>query len=380
MNSMRKSNLLATLGLVLGLSLFLSMNTDAKPKIEKRSFGKMPDGTAVDIYTLTNDKGVEARITNYGAILVSMKAPDRRGNLGDVVLGYDTLEGYLNDRSHLGSTVGRFANRIGKGKFTLGGVEYDLVKNNGENHLHGGTKGFDRVVWQAKEVGGGNDGVGLQLNYVSKDGEENYPGNMSVTVVYTLTNNNELKIDYAATTDKETIVNLTNHSYFNLAGTGDILNHEMMINADRFTPTDKGSIPTGEIRSVKGTPLDFTQPTRIGARIDDSYEQIVLGKGYDHNWVLNKKDSSLTLAARVYEPTSGRVLEVSTTEPGVQFYSGNFLTGVKGKGGRAHERRHAFCLETQHFPDSPNKPNFPTTVLKPGAKYTQTTVFKFSVK
>ncbi|MDQ3686326.1 MAG: galactose mutarotase [Acidobacteriota bacterium] len=377
MNS--KFKLIVALGLFVGLSLGLHMNTDAKTKIEKRPFGKTPDGTAVDLYTLTNDKGVEAKITNYGAVWVSMKVPDRRGKSADVVLGYDTLEEYLNDRSHLGGIVGRFANRIAKGKFSLGGVEYDLVKNNGENHLHGGTKGFDRVVWQAKEVGG-RDSPALQLTYVSKDGEEHYPGNMSVTVVYTLTNNNELKIDYAATTDKETIVNLTNHTYFNLAGAGDILNHEMMINADRFTPADATQIPTGEIRSVKGTPLDFTQPTRIGARIDDNYEQIVLGKGYDHNWVLNKKDNSLTLAARVYEPTSGRVLEVSTTEPGVQFYSGNYLTGVKGKGGRAHERRHGFCLETQHFPDSPNKPNFPTTILKPGGRYTQTTVFKFSAK
>ncbi|MGI8565773.1 MAG: aldose epimerase family protein [Pyrinomonadaceae bacterium] len=355
------------------------MNTDAKTKIEKRAFGKTPDGTAVDLYTLTNDKGVEAKITNYGGVLVSMKVPDRRGKLADVVLGYDTFDEYLQDRAHFGSIVGRFANRIAGGKLSIAGVQYDLVKNNGENHLHGGTKGFDRVVWQAKEIGG-KDSPALQLTYMSKDGEENYPGNMSVTVVYTLTDSNELKIDYAATTDKETVVNLTNHTYFNLAGAGGILNHEMMINADYFTPADKTQIPTGEIRSVKGTPFDFTQPMRIGARIDDGYEQIVLGKGYDHNFVINRKDNALTLAARVYEPTSGRVLEVSTTEPGVQFYTGNFLAGAKGKGGRAYERRHGFCLETQHFPDSPNKPNFPTTTLKPGGRYTQTTVFKFSAK
>jgi len=379
MNSMRKSKPLVMLGLVVGLSLGLSMNTDAKIKIEKRAFGKTPDGTAVDLYTLTNDKGVEAKITNYGGVLVSMKVPDRRGKLADVVLGYDTFEEYLQDRAHFGSIVGRFANRIAGGKLSIAGVQYDLVKNNGENHLHGGTKGFDRVVWQAKEIGG-KDSPALQLTYMSKDGEENYPGNMSVTVIYTLTNNNELKIDYAATTDKETVVNLTNHTYFNLAGAGGILNHEMMINADYFTPADKTQIPTGEIRSVKGTPFDFTQPMRIGARIDDGYEQIVLGKGYDHNFVINRKDNALTLAARVYEPTSGRVLEVSTTEPGVQFYTGNFLAGAKGKGGRAYERRHGFCLETQHFPDSPNKPNFPTTTLKPGGRYTQTTVFKFSAK
>jgi len=379
MNSMRKPKLIVALGLFVGLSLGLSMNTDAKTKIEKRAFGKTPDGTAVDLYTLTNDKGVEAKITNYGGVLVSMKVPDRRGKLEDVVLGYDTFDGYLQDRAHFGSIVGRFANRIAGGKLSVAGVQYDLVKNNGENHLHGGTKGFDRVVWQAKEIGG-KDSPALQLTYMSKDGEENYPGNMSVTVVYTLTDSNELKIDYAATTDKETVVNLTNHTYFNLAGAGGILNHEMMINADYFTPADKTQIPTGEIRSVKGTPFDFTQPMRIGARIDDGYEQIVLGKGYDHNFVINRKDNALTLAARVYEPTSGRVLEVSTTEPGVQFYTGNFLAGAKGKGGRAYERRHGFCLETQHFPDSPNKPNFPTTTLKPGGRYTQTTVFKFSAK
>lgn len=379
MNSMHKPKLIVALGLFVGLSLGLSMNTDAKTKIEKRAFGKTPDGTAVDLYTLTNDKGVEAKITNYGGVLVSMKVPDRRGKLADVVLGYDTFDEYLQDRAHFGSIVGRFANRIAGGKLSIAGVQYDLVKNNGENHLHGGTKGFDRVVWQAKEIGG-KDSPALQLTYMSKDGEENYPGNMSVTVVYTLTDSNELKIDYAATTDKETVVNLTNHTYFNLAGAGGILNHEMMINADYFTPADKTQIPTGEIRSVKGTPFDFTQPMRIGARIDDGYEQIVLGKGYDHNFVINRKDNALTLAARVYEPTSGRVLEVSTTEPGVQFYTGNFLAGAKGKGGRAYERRHGFCLETQHFPDSPNKPNFPTTTLKPGGRYTQTTVFKFSAK
>jgi len=359
-----------------------SKEPKAKMKIDKQAFGKTADGTAVDLYTLTNSHGVEAKIMTYGGVVTSLKVPDKNGKLGDVVLGYDHFDGYLKRGSYFGAIVGRYGNRIAKGRFTLNGVEYKLAVNNGENHLHGGLKGFDKVVWKAKAMKG-RDGVGLELSYLSKDGEEGYPGNLNVTVIYTLTDNNELKIDYSATTDKDTVLNLTNHSYFNLAdgGASKILGHEMMINADRFTPVDKGLIPTGELQRVKGTPLDFTQPTAIGARIDQSYEQLVLGGGYDHNYVLNSSDGSLALAARVYEPTTGRVMEVFTTQPGVQFYTGNFLDGtITGKGNKVYQKRSAFCLETQHFPDSPNKPEFPTAVLKPGEKYKQTTVYKFSAR
>ena len=355
------------------------MNVEAKPGIKKNSFGKTTDGKAVEIYTLTNSKGVEAKITNYGAIVVSMRVPDKNGKFDDVVLGYDTLDGYLKDKTYFGGIVGRYANRIAKGKFSLDGKQYTLAVNNGENHLHGGIKNFETMVWKAKSSIV-KDGASLELNYFSRDGEEGYPGNMKVKVIYTLTENNELKIEYTATTDKDTVVNLTNHSYFNLAGagSGNILNHLMQINADRFTPTDSGSIPTGELRNVKSTPFDFSVPTAIGARIEDPDEQLKLGSGYDHNYVLNKNNQSLTLAAKVYEPTTGRGLEVFTTEPGVQFYSGNFLDGVKGKNGKVYQKRDAFCLETQHYPDSPNQPQFPTTVLKPAQKYTQTTIYKFS--
>ncbi len=356
------------------------MNAETKPQITKQAFGKTPDGEAAEIYTLTNANGVEAKITTYGGIVTSLKVPDRNGKLADVVLGYDDLEGYVGNTAFFGAIVGRYGNRIAKGKFSLNGHDYTLAKNDGENHLHGGVKGFNKRIWKAKEVKG-KDGVGLSLSYLSKDGEEGYPGNLSVTVVYTLTNKNELRIDYTATTDKATVVNLTHHSYFNLAGGGTILNHELMINADRFTPVDSGLIPTGELRAVKGTPLDFTKPMVIGERIDQDYEQMVLGKGYDHNWVLNKKDSEMSLAARVYEPETGRVMEVYTTEPGMQFYTGNFLDGsITGKGGQVYNRRTGFCLETQHYPDSPNHPSFPTTTLKPGQKYKTTTIYKFSAK
>lgn len=360
----------------------MGIKAGAKMGIEKQPFGKTEDGTAVDLYTLTNINGVEAKITNYGGTVVSLKVPDRNGKLGDIVLGYDNLEGYLKNNPYFGSIIGRYGNRIAKGKFTLNGVEYTLAQNNGENHLHGGIKGFDKVVWNAREVLGENK-VGLELTYLSKDGEEGYPGNLSVTVTYTLNNNNELKIDYAATTDKDTVVNLTHHSYFNLAGAGegDILDHELMINADKFTPVDSGLIPTGELRSVKGTPMDFTQPIAIGARINQRDEQLTLGNGYDHNWVLNITEGYLTLVARVYEPKTGRVMEVFTTEPGMQFYTGNFLDGsITGKDGKVYHQRYGFCLETQHFPDSPNKPEFPSTVLKPGEKYMTTTIYKFSTK
>lgn len=349
--------------------------------MKKTAFGKTADGQQVDLYTLTNSKGMEVAITNYGGIVVSLKAPGRGGQFADVVLGFDSLDGYLQGHPYFGAIIGRYGNRIAKGRFKLNGVEYKLATNNGENHLHGGIKGFDKVVWEARDVST-PQAAALELKYTSKDGEEGYPGNLAVTVVYTLTEDNELKIDYSATTDKDTVVNLTNHSYFNLAGegNGDILGHEMMINADAFTPVDAGLIPTGELKKVEGTPFDFRKPVAIGARINADDQQIRYGKGYDHNFVLNRKGSGLELAARVVEPKSGRVMEVLTTEPGIQFYSGNFLDGsVKGKGGKAYQHRYGFCLETQHFPDSPNKPKFPSTVLKPGEKYQTTTVYRFSV-
>ena len=346
--------------------------------IEKQAFGKV-DKIVVDVYTLTNANGLEVRIINYGGIVVSLKVPDRDGKIEDVVLGYDTLEEYVRDNSpYFGALIGRYGNRIAKGKFSLNGVVHTLATNDGDNHLHGGIKGFDKVVWEAKETE-----EGLRLTYLSEGGEEGYPGKLSVTVLYTLSEENELNIDYSATTEMDTVVNLTNHSYFNLAGAGvrDILGHELMINADRFTHVDGSLIPTGELPSVKGTPMDFTQSTPVGARIEEDYEQIHYGGGYDHNWVLNGGGDTPPLAVQVHEPTSGRVLEVYTTEPGVQFYSGNFLDGtINGKGGKIYNHRYGFCLETQHFPDSPNKPQFPSTVLRSGENYTQTTIFKFSVK
>jgi aldose 1-epimerase len=351
-----------------------------RPDIKKQAFGITERGEPVELYTLTNRNGMEARIMTYGGIVVSLKVPDRHGNLGDVVLGYDTLDGYLKKSEYFGAIIGRYGNRIGKGSFSLNGKQYTLPKNNGENTLHGGIRGFDKVVWKAKEVRG-TQSVGLKLSYLSKDGEEGFPGNLSVTVVYTLTNANELKIVYSAVTDKTTVVNLTQHSYFNLAGEGDILKHQLMINATRFTPVDSGLIPTGELRPVKGTPLDFTKPEAIGARIGEADEQLKVGKGYDHNWVLNHTTGTFALAARVFEQRSGRVMEVSTTEPGLQFYSGNFLDGsVTGKGGQVYKHRYGFCLETQHFPDSPNKPRFPSTLLKPSQNYKTTTIYKFSAK
>jgi aldose 1-epimerase len=351
-----------------------------RDSIKKESFGKV-EGRSVDLYTLTNRKGSEAKITTYGATLVSLKVPDRNGKVDDVVLGFDDIDGYLKGTAFFGATVGRYANRIAKGHFTLNGVQYQLAINNEPNHLHGGVKGFDKVIWSAKPLNLKN-GVGLTLSYLSHDGEEGYPGNLSVSVTYTLTNNNELTINYAATTDKDTIINLTHHSYFNLAGqgNGDILNHQLMINADRFTPTDAGSIPTGELRSVQGTPFDFRQPTAIGARINQDDEQIKLGKGYDHNYVLNGRAGMLRRAAQVFEPTSGRTMEVWTMEPGVQLYTGNFLDGAKGKSGKVYQFRNGFCLETQHFPDSPNEPKFPSTVLRKGHSFRSSTIYRFSTR
>jgi aldose 1-epimerase len=349
----------------------------AKAGITSKPYGKTKSGTPLTLYTLTNANGLEASITNYGGIVVSLKTPDRTGKMGDVVLGFDSVDPYLGTHPNFGTLVGRYGNRIGKAKFSIDGKEYTLAKNNGENSLHGGVENFGKAVWTAKEVTR-SDGPALELTYVSKDGEEGFPGTLTSTVVYTLTNANELKIEYKATTDKPTVVNLTNHSYFNLAGSGDILNHQLMLAADKFTPVDAGLIPTGELKAVDGTPFDFRKPTAIGARINAADEQIKVGGGYDHNFVLNGKPGTMRLAARVTEPTSGRWMEVSTTEPGVQFYTGNFLDGtIKGKGGQVYAKRSGFCLETQHFPDSPNKPAFPSTLLKPGATYQTTTVYKF---
>jgi len=349
----------------------------------KKSFGKTPDGQPIDLYVLTNKSGAEVSITNYGGAVVSLKVPDRNGKLADVVLGYDNADGYVNDKSFFGALVGRYGNRIGHAQFALDGKTYTLAKNNGENSLHGGIKGFNKAVWTAKIIPA-KDGQSLELSYLSKDGEEGFPGNLKVSVIYTLTDSNALRIAYAASTDKKTVVNLTNHSYFNLGGqgSGDILGHQLMIQADKFTPVDAGLIPTGELRDVASTPFDFRKPAAIGARIDQDEEQLKLGGGYDHNFVLRRSNGAGEfLAARVVEPASGRVLEVWTTEPGVQFYTGNFLDGkTAGKGGVTYPHRSAFCLETQHYPDSPNQPKFPSVVLNPGERYHTITTYKFSVE
>src|SRR5580704_4342971 len=356
-------------------ALVLMTSMHAATKIVSGDFGKTREGAAVRIYALTNKSGVEATSTNYGGRVVSLKMPDKTGAMGDVVLGFDSLEGYLNENPYFGALIGRYGNRIGHAQFTLDGVLYKVPKNDGDNSLHGGTRGFDKVVWTPRELPDG----GLELTYLSKDGEAGYPGNCKVTVVYHLTDANELKIEYAASTDKDTVVNLTNHSYFNLSGGGDILGHMLTLTADRYTPVDSGLIPTGELKAVAGTPFDFRKSTAIGARIGQDDEQLQRGKGYDHNWVLNRGDAGLALAVRVKEPESGRVLEVLTTEPGVQFYTANNLDGsIKGKGGKVYGLRSALALETQHFPDSPNKPGFPSTVLKPGERFQSTTIYRLS--
>ena len=349
-------------------------------QVTQQPFGKTKDGQAVSLFTLRNGHGAEARISNYGGIVVSLKVPDRNGKEGDVVLGYDHLEDYIKETPYFGALIGRYGNRIARGKFTLDGQQYTLATNNYPNALHGGIKGFDKVVWQPQVVAS-PDGPTLKLTYLSRDGEEGYPGNLSVTVIYTLLEDNALRVDYTATTDKDTVLNLTQHSYFNLAGKGDILGHIVMIPADKFTPVDSTLIPTGELRPVQGTPFDFRTPTAIGARINQDDEQLKFGKGYDHNWVFDKSVGEFTRLARVYEPTTGRVLEVFSTEPGLQFYSGNFLDGtLKGKGGWVYQFRNGFCMEPQHFPDSPNKPEFPSVVLKPGQTYKNLIVYKFSVQ
>jgi aldose 1-epimerase len=335
----------------------------------------------VDLYTLSNASGTEVRVTNYGGIIVSLIVPDRNGKLADIVLGYDDLNGYYNNKAYFGALIGRYGNRIAGGKFKLDGKEYTLAKNNGPNSLHGGLKGFNQVVWEANAAPT-SGGATLTLSYLSKDGEEGFPGNLTVEVTYTLTAANELLLEYTARTDKATPVNLTQHTYFNLQGegNGDILGHEVLISADRFTPVDKDFIPTGELRPVKGSPFDFTSPTTIGSRINANYDQLSLGRGYDHNLVLNRTGNELQLTARVRGPKSGRILEVYTTEPAVQFYTGNFLDGtIIGKHNHAYQQRAGFCLETQHYPDSPNHPDFPSTILRPGDVFHSRTTFKFLV-
>lgn len=350
--------------------------------VTRESFGRLPDGQQVELFTLTNAHGVQVKVITYGGIVMALEVPDRTGTLADVVLGYDNLEQYLEDSPYFGAIVGRYGNRIAGGGFTLDGVTFTLATNDGRNHLHGGIRGFDKVVWRGEPVRD-QHAVGVQLRYLSQDGEEGYPGRLDAVVTYRLTDADELRIDYEATTDRPTIVNLTHHSYFNLAGqgSGDILGHLLQINADRFTPVDAELIPTGELRSVEGTPFDFRRPTAVGAHINLADEQLRNGRGYDHNFVLNSGGDSLALAATVYEPTTGRVMEVFTTEPGIQFYSGNFLDGHHvGKKGNAYHYRTGFCLEAQHFPDSPNKPGFPSVVLRPGQVYRQTTIYRFSTR
>lgn len=370
------------LGAVLGALCLVSCasNKPMSGSITKSPFGQA-DGKAVDLYTLRNSHGAEAQICNYGGIVTSLKVADKSGKFTDVVLGYDNLDGYIKSTPYFGALVGRYGNRIANAKFKLDGKEYTLAQNNGVNSLHGGVKGFDKVVWAAKSMLT-KSGPALELNYTSKDGEEGFPGNLKVTAVYTLTEDSALRVDFTATTDADTHCNLTHHSYFNFAGKGDVLNHVVQINADRFTPVDGSLIPTGTLQPVKETPFDFTTPTLVGARIKNDDAQLKLGNGYDHNWVLNKpKAGELTLAATVTEATSGRVMEVWTTEPGMQFYSGNFLDGtITGKGGWTYQFRDGFCMEPQHYPDSPNQPGFPTTVLKPGQTYKNTIIYKFSVR
>lgn len=352
-------------------------------RVQKKPFGNTADGTPVDIITLRNGKGIEMTVLTYGGIIMSLKTPDRNGVADDIVMGYDTVAGYEANSPYFGSLIGRVGNRIGKGTFTLDGKTYTLATNNSPNHLHGGIKGWDKVVWKAGDPFQDRTGTGIRLEYTSADGEEGYPGTVTAHVVYTLTPENTLVVDYHATTDKPTVINMTQHSYFNLGGTRttDILGHEVMLNADRYTPVDATLIPTGELATVAGTPFDFRTATAIGARINDTNTQLEYGKGYDHNWVLTRSGEGLQLAARVHEPTTGRTLEISTTEPGIQFYTGNFLDGtITGKSGRVYPHRSGFCLETQHFPDSPNKPAFPSIELRPGGEYKSQTVFKFGAK
>mgnify|MGYP001478945269 CR=1 FL=1 len=353
-----------------------------QPSITVSEFGEVATGQKAQIYTLINNQGLKARITDYGAKLVSLEVPDKKGELADVILGYETLDQYLKGDQYFGATVGRYANRIAKGKFSLEGKDYQLALNNGVNHLHGGPKGYQSVIWKS-EIIDQNGYPSLKFTYHSPDGEENYPGNLDIEVIYTWKGDNSLNIDYKATTDQTTIINLTHHSLFNLkgAGNGDILDHILTINANAFTPVDSTLIPTGEIRPVTNTPMDFTTPHAVGERITSDYEQIAKGRGYDHNWVLNRNQEGLTLAAELYDPESGRVMKVLTTEPGIQFYSGNFLDGSQiGKGNQPYKFRYGLALETQHYPDSPNHSEFPSVVLKKDEVYKQTTIYSFFVR
>jgi aldose 1-epimerase len=378
-----KSPLIAlVLTCALPLTASAASSKKAEPSVAEAPFGALEDGSKVSIYTLTNAAGAEAKITNYGARVVSLKVPDKEGKLRDVVLGYDDLASYAKDKDFFGSTVGRYGNRIGAGKFTLDGKTYQLDLNNGPNHLHGGSHGFYAKLWKGEPVKG-KAGPGVKLTYVSKDGEEGYPGTVTMVVTYTLTPQNGLRIDYLGTTDKPTILNPTHHSYFNLSGdpTHKILDEELMIEADKTTPVDAGLIPTGKLADVAGTPMDFRKPTKIGARIDAKDEQLGFGKGYDHNWVLSSPAKKVRKVAELYDPTSGIVMQILTDQPGLQFYSGNFLNGtIHGKGGVAYQHRTAVCLEPQDFPDAPNHPDFPSAVLKPGKRYQQTTIYQFATR
>ncbi len=359
-----------------------NQNGDSKMKIKKEGFGKLSDGREVDILTLIHPDGSTVEITNYGAAVVSVNVPDKNGSIENVVLGFDKIENYENIRVYYGAIVGRYGNRIAKGRFTLNGVEYELPVNDGENSLHGGFNGFDRMLWSIEDFDVNTDAY-VKMSYLSEDGEEGYPGNMKVTVIYSYSLEHELKIDYEISTDKPTVKNVTNHAYFNLSGNvkDDILDHELMLNADKYTPVIAGLIPTGEVASVEGIPLDFRVPEKIGLRINEDNEQLKLGLGYDHNWIINDADGTLKLAGTVYEPVSGRVMEIYTTEPAIQFYSGNFMDGSHaGHDGKVYKYREAMCLETQHYPDSPNHDNFPSTVLNPGEVYKSKTVYKFGIK
>jgi len=358
-----------------------AFSAEKSNSMKKEPFGATPQGSPITLYTFSNAHGLEVRAINYGGVIVSLKVPDKNGHLDDIVLGLADLPAYIENKPYLGAIIGRYGNRIAGAQFKLDGATYKLAANNGPNSLHGGIVGFNHLVWDAQPFEN-EQGVGIVFTHTSPDGDEGFPGNLKAKVTYTLTAQDELIFDYEATTDKATPVNLTQHTYFNLAGEGrgDILSHHMMIHADRFTPVDKNLIPLGELRPVKGTPFDFTQPTAIGARINQNEEQLVLGKGYDHNFVINGGGKGMQPVARVHDPETGRVLEVFSTEPGVQFYTGNFLDGVAGKNGHVYKQRFGFCLETQHFPDSPNQAAFPSTILRPGETYKSRTSYKFSVK
>jgi aldose 1-epimerase len=378
-----KKLLAVTLCVIFCTAIVCSAKKKDNSMVEKNLFGKLADGTEVTIYTLKNSKGMEAKIIDYGATIVSLTAPDKNGKFEDVVLGYDNIDGYVKGTTYFGAIVGRYGNRIGKGKLVIDGKEYQLARNNGANHLHGGPTGFNKRMWTVEGSAVTKNGPEVTLSYISKDGEESYPGTVKLTVVYTLTNDNALSIVYSGTTDKATVLNPTNHSYFNLSGdlNSTILDEELMIAADKYTPVDNGLITTGKLEDVAGTPLDFRKPKKIGKDIGADNEQLKFAGGFDHNWVVKKYNGKLKLIATVHDLKSGRFMEQFSTEPGVQFYCGNFLDGrVPGKGGIKYPQRSGLCLEAQHFPDSPNKPEFPSTLLKPGETYHQTTIYKFSVK